>query len=112
MLTPVFAAYALHYIYTHLRDKITKHFHLISGVVRESLFLLPLTILSIVFIMMTFMVHPSTYVKQSNLQLIKAEIAGATWLLEHTNLEDDIEAYDLGINWRLVEVSVARAAFC
>ncbi len=111
VLTPIFVAYALHYIYTRLRDKITRQFHLISGVMRESLFFLPLTILSLVFIMMTFMVHPSTYVKQSNLQLMKAEIAGATWLLEHTNLEEDIEAYDLGINWRLVEVSVALSGY-
>lgn len=112
VMTPIFVAYALHHICTHLKDKIIQRFHIINERVRESLFILPaLTVVSIAFIIMTFMIYPSSYVKQSNLQLMKAEMAGATWLLEHTNLGEDIEAYDLGINWRLVEASATLAGY-
>ena len=110
-MTPIFVAYALYHIYTCLKGKIIQPGRILNEKVKESLLLLPLTILTIAFIMTAFIVHPSTYVKQSNLQLMKSEIAGATWLLEHTKLEEDIEARDLGINWRLVEVSAYLAGY-
>jgi len=112
VMTPIFVAYALYHTCAPLKDKLTRHFHIINKRVSESLFILPaLTVVSIAFIIMTFMVYPSSYVKQSNLQLMKAEIAGATWLLEHTNLGEAIEAYDLGINMRLVEASATLAGY-
>jgi hypothetical protein len=106
-LTPVFVAYALYHVYTHLEAKSIRKFHGIAQKVKESLLLLPLTILIIAFVMMTFTVHPSPFVNLSNVQLMRAEIRGATWLLEHTNLEGNIAAYDLRINRDLIGVSVA-----
>lgn len=112
MMLPIFVAYALYHICLRLKDKIIHHYHHTNGWVRENLSILPaLTILTIAFIMMAFIVHPSTYVKQSNLQLMKAEIAGATWLLENTKLEEHIKSYDLGTNMRRVAVVAASAGY-
>lgn len=111
VMTPIFVAYALYHIYIHLKDKVIQRFRMFNGKIKGGLLLLPLIILTITFVIMTFMIYPSPYVKQSNLQLVEPEIAGATWLLEHTKLEKDIEGYDLGINWRLMEVSASLAGY-
>jgi hypothetical protein len=106
-LTPVFVAYVLYHVHTCLEAKSIRNFHAIAQKVKESLLLLPLIILTTAFVMMTFTIHPSPFVNLSNVQLMRAEIRGATWLLEHTNLEGNIAAYDLGINLRLIQVSAA-----
>lgn len=111
VMTPIFVAYALYYSYIYISDRIVLRFHLTGERAKKSLLMLPLAVLSIAFIIMTFMIYPSTHIRQSNLQLMKAEIAGASWLLEHTNLREDVEAYDLGINWRLMEVSAILAGY-
>ncbi len=112
VMTPIFAAYALYHICIYFKDKIIRRLHLIRGGVRENLLFLPaLIVVSIVFIMMTLTIYPSPYIEQNNLQLMKSEIAGATWLLEHTNLEEDILGYDLGMNWRFVEVVAYLAGY-
>lgn len=112
VMTPIFAAYALYHICIYLKDKIIQRLHLIRGRVKENLLFLPaLIVVSIVFIMMTLTIYPSPYIKQNNLQLMRGEIAGATWLLEHTNLEEDILGYDIGMNWRFVEVVAYLAGY-